>query len=200
LQQTLLVTANTIDYGHLDALLTHSGAPLSLSELHGGLCGLICTGGPKAAVGWLDSLVDDCEADDATLAELSQNLETLGNETSQALSGWSLEFEPMLPEDDEAIAARGEALGLWCHGFLAGLVIGGLDLGGADGALSGEVAELVRDFSEISRAGAAPNESENPDIGDRSLAELVEYVRVGAQLIFEELARSSGSDAQRTIH
>ena len=74
------------------------------------------------------------------------------------------------------------------------------DLGGADGALSGEVAELVRDFSEISRAGAAPNESENPDLGDRSLAELVEYVRVGAQLIFEELARSSGSDAQRTIH
>jgi len=196
--RAVAVTANPIDYSHLAALLTRSGSPLPPAELHGGLCGVICASGRKAASGWLDEFMDDCTGDAATLAELDNQLRTLGTVTFNALSGWTFEFNPLLPDDESAIALRAEALALWCHGFLAGLVVGGVDLAGDPSGLSAEINELVRDFAEISRAGAEAEESD--DAGDSSLTELIEYVRVGAQCIFEELVAGSAGRESPTIH
>lgn len=193
------VTGEAMEYGLLAELLGRSRSPLPLPELHGGLCGVICASGRDAATRWLDGLVEDCAADDATLAELAGRLRSLGDETWRALSGFSMEFAPLLPDDDYGIDQRAEALGLWCHGFLAGLVVGGLDLGDSRAAQSAELAELVRDFAEISRAGADRNELDNPELGDSALVELVEYVRVGTQYIFEELVPEPAAE-QRTIH
>ena len=105
---------------------------------------------------------------------------------------------PLLPDDESALAQRAEALALWCHGFLAGLVVGGVDLAGDPSGLSAELNELVRDFAEISRAGAEAEEA--GESGDRSLTELIEYVRVGAQCIFEELVAGSDGRDSPTIH
>jgi uncharacterized protein YgfB (UPF0149 family) len=185
-------------YGDLADLMYRSGAPLPLSELHGGLCGVICASGQGAATSWLDSLLDDCTGDAATLSRLASRLEVLGTDTWHALSGLTLEFRPLLPDDDAGLDQRAEALGLWCHGFLAGLVVGGVDLVGGTQAWSAELAELVRDFAEIGRAGADRREMADPELGDSSLTELVEFVRVGAQLVFEELV--SDSPQQRVIH
>lgn len=187
-----------VDYVDLAELLNRSGSPLPLAELHGGLCGVICASGREAAQSWLDELIDDCGGDADTLAELAGRLEALGNETWQALRGMSMQFTPLLPDDDSAIDQRAEALGLWCHGFLAGLVIGGIDLTGGSAVLSQDLSELVHDFAAISQAGPDSQDFEDPDLGDNSLTELVEFVRVGAQFIFEEL--TADQPEQRTIH
>jgi hypothetical protein len=169
-----------------------------LAELHGGLCGVICASGREAARSWLDELLDDCGGDMETLSELAGRLEALGNDTWQALSGLAMEFAPLLPDDEAGIDQRAEALALWCHGFLAGLVIGGIDLTGSSAPLSQDLSELVHDFAAISQAGPDSQEFEDPDLGDNSLMELVEFVRVGAQFVFEELVAEQ--PAQRTIH
>jgi uncharacterized protein YgfB (UPF0149 family) len=192
------VSGIAVDYVDLAELLNRSGSPLPLAELHGGLCGVICASGRHAAQGWLDELLDDCGGDAITLAELAGRLEVLGSETWQALSGMAMEFEPLLPDDDAAIDQRAEALGMWCHGFLAGLVIGGIDLTGETTVLSQDLSELVHDFAAISQAGPGSQEFEDPEEGDNSLTELVEFVRVGAQFVFEELM--AGQPAERTIH
>ena len=196
------VNTNPIEYSQLAALLSRSGSPLPPAELHGGLCGVLCASGRKAAAGWLDELIDDCAGDAATLAELDSQLRTLGTLTFNALSGWSLEFVPLLPDDDSALSQRAEALALWCHGFLAGLIVGGVDLAGEPSKLSDELNELVRDFAEISRAdGTVDAEGdEASDAGDHSLTELIEYVRVGAQFIFEELVTGAEGRDAPTIH
>ncbi|HUF73583.1 MAG TPA: UPF0149 family protein [Gammaproteobacteria bacterium] len=186
------------DYRDLADLLHRSGAPLPLAELHGGLCGVICASGRQAASSWLDSLLDDCTADADTLSRLASRLEVLGKDTWQALSGLTLEFCPLLPGDEAGVDQRAEALGLWCHGFLAGLVIGGVDLAGGTETLSAELDELVRDFAEISRAGADREEIEDPELGDGSLTELVEFVRVGTQFVFEGLVPDSRRE--RVVH
>jgi hypothetical protein len=192
------VSGIVVDYVDLAELLNRSGSPLPLAELHGGLCGVICASGREAAQSWLDELIDDCGGDADTLAELAGRLEALGNQTWQALRGLSMEFSPLLPDDDSAIDQRAEALGLWCHGFLAGLVIGGIDLTGGSAVLSQDLSELVRDFAAISQAGPDSQEFDDPDLGDNSLTELVEFVRVGAQFVFEEL--TADQPEQRTIH
>jgi uncharacterized protein YgfB (UPF0149 family) len=194
------VTSEAEDYSSLAELLSRSGSPLHLSELHGGLCGVICAGGRDSARGWLGDMLDDCRADAATMAEFAGRLESLGNATWSGLCSLSLEFAPLLPEEDSAIGQRAEALGLWCHGFIAGLVIGGLDLSDEQAGVSEELTELVSDFAQISRAGAATEEATDSDTGEASLFELVEYVRVGAQYIFEELVGDSASAGMHTIH
>ena len=193
------VSGIDIDYHGLADLLDRSNAPLQLAELHGGLCGVICSSGREAASRWLEDLLDDCAADPATLSRLATELEGLGRETWQALTGLSMEFCPLLPDDDAGIDRRAEALGLWCHGFLSGLVVGGIDLrAGGTEILSTHLVEVVQDFAEISKAGADPDEMEDPNLGDNSLFELVEFVRVGTQFAFEELIPDART--VRTIH
>ena len=50
------------------------------------------------------------------------------------------------------------------------------------------VGEILRDFAEISRAGLAETEVDGGNEPDFALAELIEYVRVGVQIVFEDLA------------
>lgn len=192
-----MLSAIETDYRNLAELLNRTGSPLPPSELHGGLCGVICASGREAAAGWLGSLVDDCAGDSRTLADLAQQLELLGQETWSELSGLALEFAPLLPDDDETIDQRAHALALWCHGFLAGLVVGGVDLGAGSNGLSPELRELVRDFMQISQAGLGSEDGETEE-NDQAFVELVEFVRVGAQFAFEELLPKT--DRQRTIH
>jgi hypothetical protein len=188
------------DYGVLADLLDRSGSPVPPAELHGGLCGVICASGRRAAESWLDSFVEECAGEPNVASQLAAQLKALGNDTYDALAGMNLEFAPLLPDDESGVELRTEALALWCHGFLAGLVVGGLDFGGDETAFSAELEELVRDFAEISKAGAAPEEVGDRHLSDSALVELEEYVRVGAQLVFEELTRGADLEARRTIH
>jgi hypothetical protein len=194
------VTGKEIDYFELAMLLDGAGAPLVLAELHGGLCGIFCAGGPAAGSQWLDELLDDCTANAGTLGELAQNLDRLGASTWEALNGSALQFSPLLPGDDDALNDRADALALWCHGFLSGLVIGGLDLSSGQADLAPELTELVQDLAEISKAGAAVEEIEDLEGSEVSLIELVEFVRVGVQFVFEELTPEPVSPDQRVLH
>ena len=79
---------------------------------------------------------------------------------------------------------RSFRLGEWCQGFLYGLGSGPL----SDATkLPGEVGEIVRDLSEITRVGVDGGES--LESNEVAYTELVEFVRVGVQLVFEELER-----------
>lgn len=94
-----------------------------------------------------------------------------------------MEFVPLLPPDESDLATRVEALGAWAQGFLYGF-------GGAGplprGSLPEDVAEVLSDFAEIARAGAVGAESE--DTEEDAYVELVEFLRVGVQLVFDDLA------------
>jgi len=103
-------------------------------------------------------------------------------QTRAALAGMQMQFELLMPEDDEPIERRTEALTLWCNGFVYGL--------GTSGApdperLPGDAGEIVRDLAHIMRAGV--DEREGLEANEAALAELVEFVRVGVQVVFEEL-------------
>jgi len=91
-------------------------------------------------------------------------------------------FTPLLPEDAQPIDARAAALGQWCQGFLYGL--GASALSDAR-ELRGDVGEVVRDLTEITHVGVDARDSLESNEG--AYAELVEFVRVGVQLLFDEL-------------
>jgi uncharacterized protein YgfB (UPF0149 family) len=93
-----------------------------------------------------------------------------------------MQFDLLIPDDDEPIEARTEALTLWCNGFVYGLGSGGAT---DPERLPGDAGEIVRDLAQIMRAGV--DEREATEANESALAELVEFVRVGVQVVFEEL-------------
>jgi hypothetical protein len=131
----------------------------------------------------------------ASAIETLRDAETL---SWQTLSAADFVFEPLLPAAELVLSERVAALAAWCGGFLSGLGLGGEELmqstmredtsGGAEhGTMPDTLAEVLADFSQISRAGLDADDIEDAAQADFNLAELVEYVRVGVQLVFEEL-------------
>jgi uncharacterized protein YgfB (UPF0149 family) len=172
----------TVTFEELEAALTAADAPIAAAEAHGSLCGSLAAVAGFTAADWLEQLLPEAGAGAHELR--SRNLlETVHEETAESLGGLDMDFVPILPEDAEPLAKRVTALAEWCAGFLWGLGTG--DLPALDG-LSTEVAEVLRDFGEISRA--VVDRDETPESSEASYAELVEHLRVGTQLIFEELA------------
>jgi predicted dienelactone hydrolase len=93
-------------------------------------------------------------------------------------------------KDDAPIGDRASALGQWCQGFLYGL--GSRPLPDPE-SLPEQVGEIVRDLTSITQVGV--DDSESDESNEQAYLELVEFVRVGAQLLFEELARYRGDPA-----
>jgi len=70
----------------------------------------------------------------------------------------------------------------WCQGILYGLGSGRLQ---DPAALGGEVSEIIRDFTAITQVDVNPDDAE--EASEEAYVELVEFVRVGTQLLFEQL-------------
>ena len=186
------VTSSSLDDRTIADAIDVLGLGVEVAEFHGGICGLLCSGGPGAAAVWIrqsDAGRAEPTGDTQTAREQLHEAEA---ETWRLLSSPDFEFEPLLPPVEADLAERVSALALWCQGFLTGLGLGGVqpdDLDGADddGGRHAELAEIVADFAEISRAHVGAEDVANASRADFDLIEIIEYVRVGTQLVFEEL-------------
>lgn len=177
-------------HAQVSALLAPLKLPVSVSELHGALTGYLSGGGSAGPGAWLGAVQLEADAAPEQQAALRQ----LYRECRERLDDPELAFEPLLPDDAAALTVRGEALVDWCHGFVSGFGLAGA---GADAApLSGEAKEILADFSHIAGTEIEYDDAEQDE---NSLAEVVEFVRVGVLLIAAEFARAAPSD-KPTVH
>jgi uncharacterized protein len=184
----------SVRFPELEDTLAEAGSPTEAAEAHGSLCGALCAQSPYHIESWLEELLDDHRQQSAQAREV---LQSVFEQTSRHLGGEAMDFTPLLPDDAEPLAGRTSALARWCEGFLYGLGASGLT---SIDALPGEVGEIVRDMSEISRA--TPGDEEPTETDEQAYAELVEYIRVGVQLIYDELAplRAAPIPASPHVH
>src|ERR1700761_5071935 len=166
-------------YTEIQRVLTDERSMTDAAEAHGTLSGCLCAAIRYRFEDWLLEILPEGKAHPLATAALRE----LYNETSGALESSEMEFELLLPEDEDSLDSRAVALAQWCQGFLYGL--GGSAITDA-GGLPGEVGEIVRDLSEITRVGVDSDQS--LESNESAYAELVEFVRVGVQLVFEELS------------
>ena len=176
-----------------DALVT-AGSLADAAEAHGSLCGALCSMSPYKMQDWVNEILPD----GAALSDVSAAMiEKVFTATATSFGEQGMAFEPLLPDDESPLNGRANALALWCTGFLYGLGTGHIsDLE----ALNGDVGEIVRDFTEISRATG--DDAEADESNEQAYAELVEFIRVAAQVVFEELLplRQQVYPAQQRLH
>jgi hypothetical protein len=169
----------------IDRALRRAEALNDAAEAHGSLCGLVCGLGDSGESAWLAETLPDGPANMAVREQTVAVLKALVVTTCEALEEAQMTFQPLLPEDAEPLMQRVDALAQWCQGFNHGLFVAAR-IGDAEAEIdSGNTAEIVRDFSEMSQVAVGDDE---PDAeGEAAYAELVEYVRVSVQLVYEEL-------------
>jgi hypothetical protein len=171
----------SVSYAVLDRALAEAGSAAEAAESHGCLCGALVAMTAYRPADWIQE-VWAAEDEGPVPVALRETLETAFMETAQALGGQSMEFEPLLPDDDQPLADRVTALGQWCQGFLYGVGVGQLP---PLDTIAGEVGEVLKDFSEISRAAIDSDDSEESN--EDAYIELLEFVRIGTQTLYEEL-------------
>lgn len=167
-------------YDEIQRLL---GPAASAAETHGTLVGLLSTAADDLPGSWIaNTLADATESETIPTAAEYDALAALHAATVAALEGGQMAFTPFLPDDDEPLESRVEALGGWCQGYLYGLAVRGLR---RFESLPADVSEILGDFASIATAG--PDADADREGSEQAYAELVEYVRVGAQLIYDQL-------------
>jgi uncharacterized protein YgfB (UPF0149 family) len=189
------VTPSGIDYSDLDQALRSLGFRLDAAEYHGALCGMLCVHEvPPENLG-LDT---DPPTDADAVPVARQMLQQLRHDSLNHLCDPESGFSPLLPDDDEALDLRVDALAQWCQGFLYGLATRpALDLNQA----TPELREVVGDLIQISRAGVQQEGDPDEDADENAYMELVEYVRAGVQLVFMELrSPDESAEASGTLH
>ena len=154
------------------------------SEIHGYLCGLLSSGQTLNERQWLNQLegqVGGDGFDDAARQLLGQ----LCARTQSELESGSFAAALLLPDDDDALDVRAEALGIWCQSFISGFGQG------LQGALVSEMAEeVLRDLAEIGLIDAAGDGDES----ERLFIEVSEFVRLAWLNVYAELGAGGQAD------
>jgi uncharacterized protein YgfB (UPF0149 family) len=174
-------------YDEFEQVLRAARALPEPAEAHGTLAGALCSSRDYGLLEWLREILPDDSPEEEALR--SSVLQKVYDSMVKSLAGNDANFQPLLPDDHAPLGARAEALSFWCQGFLYGLGSGTTP---DPSRVSTEAAEIIRDFTEITHVGVdAGDENEE---NETAFAEVVEFVRVGAQLLFVELAPARGEE------
>ena len=147
------------------------------AELHGGLCGFLAGGGKAERRTWLAQVLADAELVFAPAAD--DPLDRLYQTTREQLASPDFGFALLLPEGDEPVDVRGDALLAWCRGFLGGFGLAHT----AAGNLSEESEEALADLGRIA---ASDLSYEDPERDEDAYAEVLEFVRVAVLLVHSD--------------
>lgn len=182
----------SLGYAQLSDALARVGLRDRAAEYHGALCGALCV----RKVEEINPLQVLDGADSAVVAgDAVETLRQFRRDSQQAFDSDEMLFIPLLPDDAEALGRRVEALSAWCEGFLYGISTGkALNLK----QCSPELKEILKDFTDFTRAGM--DEDSDVELEEGAYAELVEYIRVGAQLVYMELRREASTVPARQLH
>lgn len=176
---------NRLPTDDLSAALERLDVPLGVAEAQGLACGLLCSRpASNAKSRWFSELLDAAALVPEALAERATDLRALddwfGAELA-ALNDAELDFALALPDDEQPLGRRVDALGEFCAGFVYGVGIGVAARGNPP--LPEDTRELLEDFMAIDGADGAGEGGAD----EAAFVELVEYVRVGVLLVNEEL-------------
>ena len=174
-------------YDDFEQVLRDARALPEPAEAHGTLAGALCSSRDYGLIEWLREILPDDSPDEEALK--SPVLQKVYSAMIRTLVGNDADFEPLLPDDEAPLTERAEALSLWCQGFLYGLGSGNT---GDPAKVSTEAGEIIRDITEITHVGV--NADEQNEENENAFAEVVEFVRVGVQLLFVELAPARGAE------
>ncbi|MTI13304.1 UPF0149 family protein [Sansalvadorimonas verongulae] len=160
------------------------------SQLHGMLCGQFCAGMRPDHKGWLDAATEQMALSGEMSVTVRAGLVDFYDVVLGDLSASDLSFALLLPENEETIGQRTEALGQWCSGFISGFGASSI----TKTQLSEEAAGVLTDLAQISQVQA--EDMEESEDAEKDFFEVCEYARMAALMLFNESQDQRASKAK----
>ena len=173
-----------MSYTNLDKLRKAASLTISVAEYHGLVSSRVCFGINNFEDLTLQDSSDDNSVVSIQIQEFNKAFSKLTDQVIDQLNENELNFELLLPSDSEPIEYRALGLASWCQGFIDGygMSIAELDID-MDSLGKGEAAEIIEDFVQISTLDS--NSIVHGEDEEIAFMEIVEYVRVSVQLLYE---------------
>ncbi len=157
------------------------------SEIHGFLAGLFSAGSPPTCNQWQAQLAE--QWGDKTINDsLAEMLTRLYSTMLGELENGDFSLQLLLPDDEDELAQRTEALGIWCQSFISGF---------GQGLQKQEVGDVVedvlRDFGEISLIEAADDSEES----EKLFMEVSEFVRMAWLTVYTDIHGRSENNSSK---
>ncbi|WP_281645674.1 UPF0149 family protein [Parendozoicomonas sp. Alg238-R29] len=150
------------------------------SQLHGLLCGQLCAGLRPDHKSWLDAAAEQMATSDEMSVRVRAGLVDFYDVVLGDISASDLSFSLLLPESDETVGQRTDALGQWCSGFLSGFGAAGV----IGSKLSEEATGVLNDLAQIAQVQA--DDLEESEDSEKDFFEVCEYVRMATLMLFGE--------------
>jgi uncharacterized protein YgfB (UPF0149 family) len=164
------------EYQLVEKKLINVDSELTAAECHGLISALLLSENHVPALEIISRNPEKMSGDEQFMTIFRQLVEL----TARAYRNDDFDFPLLLPNDDQPLAQRSTALSDWCGGFVMGLLETGLrDFA----ALPGDAAEVANDIVSISQMDSSGDEGGS----ESDLMQLQEYVRVGVQIIYDNL-------------
>lgn len=158
------------------------------AQMHGLLCGLLVCNPNTTAQEWvMQASGGDEKLWDTFTPDIKKELLEIQAATLLSLRDAEYRFEPFLPEDEDVIAERAHAIGIWCKGFVAGVELFGNYLGGLLGKAQTQVDEAMGDLQAIADVD---HKIDAHEAQEKALTAIIEYVRIAVLLVQRELSES----------
>jgi len=164
-------------YPELEHQLAHLNAEMDATECHGVLCARFCVELRPDPAAWVYEVIGPQDANNLQVQASQESLAHLYQYTEQAFHAALEDFRLLLPDEEEDLNVRMQALVNWCSGFVSGLGLSGIKI---DDSLDPAVDEILQDLIEVTRMEI---DVEDDDANEAAFTEILEYVRVGVMTI-----------------
>src|SRR5271166_6036861 len=98
-----------IRFKDFEDVLATAGSLADAAEAHGSLCGALCSMSPYRMQDWFNAIVPDGAA---WSDESAAMLERVFTETATSFGEQGMEFEPLMPDDEQHLNGRAHDLAL----------------------------------------------------------------------------------------
>ncbi|WP_318476403.1 YecA/YgfB family protein [Photobacterium leiognathi] len=170
-------------YQAVESALKEQGLASAPAELHGLLSGMICGGLSVDDDSWVGPVCDYANEGEPLTDGAKVMVRTLFSTTANELFSGGFEFSLLMPDDDEPLTVRADALTEWVNSFISGL--GLMDL--QKNQLSEAVTEALADLQDIAQLGV----DEDDDMEEQAalFEQVVEHVRMCVLSCHSELGQ-----------
>lgn len=170
----------------------------SAAEVHGLIAGMLSAGMSQDAGLMLPVLHDFLNDGQAVNTELKAAIAQLIDETARQIADEELSFALLLPNDDESLPERLEALVEWAQSFLVGFAIQQHNLS----VFSEDVREAIEQLTEVTRLDVYTQDDSSEADNEESYFLVLEHVRVLVMTCYNEVGQkfSSNEAPNSTLH
>ncbi|MCK5726118.1 MAG: UPF0149 family protein [Thiotrichaceae bacterium] len=170
-----------MDYIEIEALLMRTDCQYTPAEVQGISCGMLAVDLNSPMILWIKHIFEDYDEQNVLHQDKKHELKVFWNDSRTQMLDGNLSFALLLPDDEESLEDRVDAMQEWAEGFLMGIALAGVqDMD----QLPTNSKELIDDFLSISKEKQL--DMSNDEESEEAYLQIVEYLRMGTILIMDE--------------